>query len=355
MVDAALAKRPARLRSPPRLDGAAAGADTVCPRPAYVPAASLVSPPGRGISGTDSTRRARTQPQDRSQAAGDNEKMSEPTAPQRKPESNQAERRRWNDPVWVARWLNRQALTSAVSGYLLDSLAPADGERILEIGSGAGRATLALAAAVPRGAVTGADISRPLSGLARQRAVDQGVANVSFVVADVQHDTIPGGPFDAAASQFGVMFFDEPVRAFANIRRHVLPGGRLVFVCWQDASRNPWMIAEILAPFLPPPAELPPGKRRPGPFSLADREETRELLEASGWEDVASRDHDLTVRVSLETLFEDDALSLYGIAEADHDRAREAVDARLAPLERGDGGYDAPLAFRTVMARAPRA
>ena len=126
--------------------------------------------------------------------------MSEPTAPQRKPESNQAERRRWNDPVWVARWLNRQALTSAVSGYLLDSLAPADGERILEIGSGAGRATLALAAAVPRGAVTGADISRPLSGLARQRAVDQGVANVSFVVADVQHDTIPDGPFDAAAS-----------------------------------------------------------------------------------------------------------------------------------------------------------
>src|ERR1035438_6389692 len=148
------------------------GADTVCPRPAYVPAASLVSPPGRGISGTDSTRRARTQPQDRRQAAGDNEKMSEPTA-QREPESNQAERRRWNDPVWVARWLNRQALTSAVSGYLLDSLAPADGERILEIGSGAGPATLALAAAVPRGAVTGADISRPLSGLARQRARGQ--------------------------------------------------------------------------------------------------------------------------------------------------------------------------------------
>jgi hypothetical protein len=115
------------------------------------------------------------------------------------------------------------------------------------------------------------------------------------------------------------------------------------------------MIAEILAPFVPPPAEPPPGKRRPGPFSLADREETRELLEASGWEDVTSRDHDLTVRVSLETLFEDDALSLYGIAEADHGRAREAVDAQLAPLERGDGGYDAPLAFRTVMARAPRA
>jgi SAM-dependent methyltransferase len=201
--------------------------------------------------------------------------------------------------------------------------------------------------------VTGADISSPLSALARQQAADQGVANVSFVVADVQHDTIPGGPFDAAASQFGVMFFDEPVAAFANVRRHVLPGGRLVFVCWQEASRNPWMIAEILSPFLPPPAELPPGKRRPGPFSLADREETRELLEASGWQDVASRDHDLTVRVSLGTLFEDDALSLYGIAEADHDRAREAVDAQLAPLERGDGGYDAPLAFRTVTARAP--
>ncbi len=163
------------------------------------------------------------------QAGGDNTKMAEPTAPQREPESNQAERRRWNDPVWVARWLSRQALTSEVSGYLLDGLAPADGERILEIGSGTGRATLVLAAAIPGGAVTGADISRPLSELAGQRAKEQGVANVSFVVADVQHDDIPGGPFDAAASQFGVMFFDEPVRAFANIRRHVIPGGHLVF------------------------------------------------------------------------------------------------------------------------------
>ncbi|MDQ2810438.1 MAG: class I SAM-dependent methyltransferase [Actinomycetota bacterium] len=281
--------------------------------------------------------------------------MPEPTAPQREPQTNQAERRRWNDPVWVARWLNRQALTAEVSGYLLDTLAPADGERILEIGSGTGRATLALAAAVPRGAVTGADISGPLSALARQRAVDHGVANVSFVVADMQHDTIAGGPFDAAASQFGVMFFDEPTAAFANIRRHLLPGGRLAFVCWREAWRNPWMIAEVLASFLPPPAELPPGRRRPGPFSLADREETRELLEASGWEDVASRDHDLTVRVPLGTLFEDDALSLYGVAEPDHDLAREAVAARLAPLERSDGGYDAPLAFRIVTARAPRA
>jgi SAM-dependent methyltransferase len=281
--------------------------------------------------------------------------MAEPTAPQREPESNDAERRRWNDPVWVARWLHRQALTSEVSGYLLDSVAPAAGERILEIGSGAGRATLVLAAAVPRGAVTGADISRPLSELARQRAEDSGVANVSFVVADAQHDTIPGAPFDAATSQFGVMFFDEPVRAFANIRRHVLPGGRLVFVCWQQASRNPWMVTEILAPFMPPPAEPPPGKRRPGPFSLADREETRALLEAAGWEDVASQDHDLTARVSRETLFEDDALSLYGVAEEDHDRARKAVDARLAQLKRGDGRYDAPLAFRIVTARAPRA
>jgi SAM-dependent methyltransferase len=285
---------------------------------------------------------------------GDNNQMSEPAVPQREPQTNQAERLRWNDPAWVRRWLGRQALTDGVSGYLLDALAPADGERILEIGSGAGRATLVLAAAVPRGAVTGADISAPLSALARQRAADQGAGNVSFAVADMQQDTVPGGPFDAAASQFGVMFFDEPVTAFANIRRHVRPGGRLAFICWQQASRNPWMLGEILAPFLPPPAEPAPGKRRPGPFSLADREQTRGLLEAAGWEEVAGRDHDVTVRVPLETLFEDDALSLYGVAAADQDRARQAVDARLAPLARGDGEYEAPLAFRAVTARASR-
>src|SRR5580692_6437543 len=116
-------------------------------------------------------------------AVGENKKMTEH-------QSNDAERRRWNDPAWVTRWLNRQALTSEVSGYLLDALAPAAGERILEIGSGTGRVTLALAAAVGHGTVTGADISRPLCELAGQRAADSGMTNVSFVVADAQRDTV---------------------------------------------------------------------------------------------------------------------------------------------------------------------
>ena len=51
---------------------------------------------------------------------------------------------------------------------------------------------------------------------------------VRFVVADVQTDAILGDPFDVAMSQFGVMFFEEPVIAFANVRRAVVPGGRLV-------------------------------------------------------------------------------------------------------------------------------
>ena len=90
-------------------------------------------------------------------------------------------------------------------------------------------------------------------------------------------------PFDAAVSQFGVMFFDEPVTAFANIRRHVAPSGRLAFACWQPVERNPWFIGPALAGLAPPPPPPAPGKSPTGPFSLSDPERVDEILSGAGW------------------------------------------------------------------------
>lgn len=140
-------------------------------------------------------------------------------------ETNAAERRRWNDEYWTSVWPKREQLTSAVTDTLLTALKLVAGQRVLEIGSGGGTATIAAGRLVGDGAVVGADISAPLVAFAGRRVAAAGAGNVSFVVADVQQEDVPGGPFDAALSQFGVMFFDEPTVAFRNIRRQLVPGG----------------------------------------------------------------------------------------------------------------------------------
>jgi len=178
--------------------------------------------------------------------------------------ANEFERRRWNDERWAALWPRRERLTDKVTAYLLAAVALRPGERVLEVGSGGGKAALAAADAVgSTGAVVGADLSAPLHQLAEQRAREAGAGNVGFCLADVQTDKLEGGPFDVAMSKFGVMFFDEPIIAFANIRTHLKRDGRIVFACWQSSEQNPWFFAPAVAPFVPPPPEPQPGEPDP--------------------------------------------------------------------------------------------
>jgi SAM-dependent methyltransferase len=81
----------------------------------------------------------------------------------------------------------------------------------------------------------------PLTELATQRARAASVTNAEFVVADAQTSTFADAAFDVIISQFGMMFFDEPATAFANLRRALAPGGLLAFVCWQGLEANEWL------------------------------------------------------------------------------------------------------------------
>jgi SAM-dependent methyltransferase len=266
--------------------------------------------------------------------------------------TSRPELRRWNDQHWASVWPRREQMTSAVTSYLLTHLAPVPGERILEVGPGAGSATLTLAARLDGGSVTGADISEPLIELARQRARAGAVANATFARADLQHERVPGAPFDAAVSQFGVMFFDEPERAFTNIRAQVVPGGRLAFACWQEVARNSWHTGAALAAFVPAPVAPEPGRSPTGPFTLGDPSRTLALLERAGWTEVTPHPYELTVSIGADVLLDSEHMKFQGVPEADLDRAREAARRALAPLERPDGRYDAPLAFQVFTARS---
>ena len=265
-------------------------------------------------------------------------------------EANDSERRRWNDDDWATHWPKREALTDAVTPYLLDALALQPGEHVLDVGCGGGKATIAAASRTgPGGRTVGADISAPLLSLASTRAGDAGV-EVRFVPADVQVDPIDGGGFDVAMSQFGVMFFDEPVTAFTNIRRHLRADGRLGFACWQPLDANPWFIGPVVAPFASPPPPPAPGKNPTGPFALGDPDRVNAILTEAGFAHIERGAHRLDVDVPESSVVDDAQLRFMGVAEDAMPDARAAVAKLLARFDIGVGQRRFPLAFQIFTA-----
>lgn len=173
-----------------------------------------------------------------------------------------------------------------IGELLLDVACPSGGQRTLDVGCGYGTTALALAGF---GAlVHGIDISETMIAAARER-----VPSATFDVVDAQTDPL-GGLYDSVISRFGVMFFDDPLAAFAHIARHTQPDGRMNFVCWNEQSRSSavWAGAEVLRAALPAPPP-PLHAHAPGPFALADPERTRRLLGETGWANISITGHEM--------------------------------------------------------------
>ena len=263
--------------------------------------------------------------------------------------ANEAERARWNDGRWAAAWPRRERLTEAVTPFLLDAAVARPGQRVCDIGCGGGTLTGALARLVaPGGEAVGLDLSAPLLELARRRA--EGVDGVCFVQMDVQSEVLAAEPFDLAVSQFGVMFFDQPLAAFGAIGRLLHPGGRLVFACWEGVEHNPWHIGTVLRPFVDAPPVPPPGKSPVGPFSLGDDEYVRELLEGAGFGAVAAEAHRVAVRARADAVFDPTLLAMMGVAAEREPEALAAIERHLERFAVGEGRYEYPLAFRIYQA-----
>jgi SAM-dependent methyltransferase len=198
--------------------------------------------------------------------------------------------------VWVEEAERFDTMLAPFGNRLLREAALQPGERVLDVGCGNGAVSLEAARTVgPGGRVTGLDLSAPMLGVARRRAEEQGV-DVDFVQRDAQTSSFDQS-FDAVVSRFGVMFFDDPKGAFANLAKAARPGGRLCFVCWQEMFANEWIavpamaiVAHVGIPDLPEPGA-------PGPFALADAQRTRGLLESAGWSEVTVEDHEDGMRI----------------------------------------------------------
>lgn len=198
--------------------------------------------------------------------------------------ANDAMRALWTDHAdgWVE---HRELFDHELARFadeLLARTAPGPGHHVLDVGCGTGvlveRATADGATAV------GVDISPAMVAAARDR-----VPAASFLVADAQTEDLTGhGPFTTILSRFGVMFFDDPVAAFANIRSAAAPGADLVFACWRASDENPMfsMGTSVLLDRMDPPPP-PPDPTAPGPSAFADPDRLRSILTGSGWGDVA--------------------------------------------------------------------
>lgn len=215
--------------------------------------------------------------------------------------ANEDQREYWTEtrgPTWLARETGLARSSQAFTDAAIATANVRPGERILDVGCGPGRTTLRLAElAGPQGSALGLDISTLFVDFANKRAPD----NVTYVAADAQTYDFDGD-FDLVFSQFGVMFFEDPVAAFANLRTALRPGGRMVLCVWHEPSNQQWQMVPVaaMAPALggmpppPPPADGPPPL---GPFALADERRTRQVLGDAGFSDIN------LVRVDAEMAF----------------------------------------------------
>jgi SAM-dependent methyltransferase len=251
----------------------------------------------------------------------------------------------WNGSTGCA-WVDEQGLLDHVlepfEHLLVQAVFATSAARLLDVGCGTGGTTVALARLLgAQGRCVGIDISDPMLAAARVRAERAGTP-AQFICADAQVYAFEPGSFDAIVSRFGVMFFDDSVAAFANLRRAARADAGLRIIAWRSAADNPFMTtAERAAgPLLP---NLPPREPdAPGQFAFADRNRVRGILEASGWAEIDIRPLDVTCRLPESRLV--NYFSRFGplgrvLAEADPQtqaRVVERVRPAFDPYVHGD-------------------
>lgn len=237
--------------------------------------------------------------------------------------------RHWADSA--AGWVENQSIFDAIftpiTAAILDAADLSAAQRVLDVGCGTG--TLLAAANTAGGTAVGVDISPGMVAAAGAR-----VPEATMLLGDAQvmdlAKAVPGEPFTRVVSRFGVMFFADPVAAFANVRRVAAADARLVFACWRTFDENPMFTlgTSVLADRLDP-RPAPPQPDEPGPTAFADRDRLAGLLSDAGWSAVEITPLDVTLD--------------YGFAGDD------GVEQRLATILSATTGRTAREALQPTM------
>jgi SAM-dependent methyltransferase len=277
----------------------------------------------------------------------------------------------WDGPLFDRFVKFRHILVAGLGAHGDEALRlfpPQEGQRVLDIGCGFGDTTQQIAAMVgASGEAVGVDAAENFIKASISEAEQAGVANARFFVADVQVDDL-GGPYDAAFSRMGTMFFISPVAALRNVCKSLVPGGQLTMVVWRRREDNEWLYRaqEVVEGIVSRPEEYDEPTCGPGPFSMANADTVTDQLMAAGWEGVSLRRCDLPILGGNNM---DEALEIVmSIGPAGEilrllgDRAQEylpTVDAALreafAEFQREDGTIWGMASTWIVTATAPEA
>jgi len=251
----------------------------------------------------------------------------------------------WNSTGGQA-WVMSQSLLDHMykpfEDVLVDAVSLTSPRHVLDVGCGTGATTVAIARRLdPNGSCVGIDISQPMIAAARARAEEDGVT-ASFICADAETYAFDAASIDMIVSRFGVMFFNDPIRAFANLRGAAADGAPLRCIVWRSPAENPFMTAaeQAAEPLLPGVSKRLPNE--PGQFGFADHDHVRRILTASGWRgiDIAPIDVDCVFPAS-ELEFYVGTLGPVGrsLQSADDDTRARVMQATLPafdPYRRGD-------------------
>jgi ubiquinone/menaquinone biosynthesis C-methylase UbiE len=204
--------------------------------------------------------------------------------------------RLWNGVAGHA-WVEAQEVLDRMfrpfEDLLVEAVSAGARGRVLDVGCGAGGTTLAVARLLgAKGSSTGIDISEPMIAAARARAERESTP-ARFISADAQAYEFEPASFDMIISRFGVMFFDDSIQAFANLRRAAADDAKLRFIAWRSAEENPFMTTaeRAAAPLLSNLPERRPDE--PGQFAFANDQRVYTILEESGWAEIDIRPIDV--------------------------------------------------------------
>jgi len=164
------------------------------------------------------------------------------------------------------------------------------GQRVLDVACGTGVLTRALPGIVGAGpAPSGLDLAAGMLAVARRLSPE-----IEWRHGDAGRLPFPDAGFDRVLCQFGLMFFPDRARALREMRRVLIPAGRVVLAVWDSLDHNPGFRhkVEVLDRV---------GGRRAGdalraPFCLGDAESLRRMVEAAGFAEVEVRTVDGVAR-----------------------------------------------------------
>ena len=195
----------------------------------------------------------------------------------------------WNGELgerWVQNADSMDRVMAPIADLLIEVAELGEGEKVLDIGCGAGVTTMVAVSEVGEtGGALGVDVSAPLVAHARKRA-SAASSSAKFELANAAEwraDELA----DVMISRFGVMFFEDPTAAFANIHANMAENGRLAFICWRTPRESELLSLGMMVsrPFLKEPPQ-PTEDGAPGPFAFADAGRVENILTQSGWRNI---------------------------------------------------------------------